>query len=454
MLHYFNRQRAAFLICLLFLILAPAGCNPEEQWLDDSSGFVFGFSKDDASKEVRFYDIAGRAERVVWSGTKEAGGHLDSAGKVLYVIEPRRGQGQSSLSCRLSAFDVKSSRVLRSTRWMSWARNNLESGQLSLIKVPNRQSHFLVMNNERKGSSRSAILNADTESLIDGPDGLMDIVPDGSGFLAEDQSVMNTWHESLKGRKKLEPPAIEKLCRESLWFVDLDGIRHRMTWDESAVRRVVALYGEELKTAKATARSGDENSNSLFPNQWRRWQSDGRDEKLTDAAILLLGHHQGAMRIDVKRRSVTEAVAAEVPRARQDTESRSGNSPAPSGPIVKLKDVEYWAQVLDGPTRRTPYYVARIEARWPVEGKTKTLVDRVHCDGLPSTDKTSPDGRYAVLKYEEPKKDKDEKRSRIHYIIVDHTGNIVDSLVFEHHEQDGVVEGQPFFPDNVAEKRK
>ena len=207
------------------------------------------FRKDDASQEIRFYDIAGRVDRVVWSGTREAGGHLDTAGKVLYVVEPKHGQGQPSWSCRLSAFDLKSNRMLRSTRWMSWARNNLDSGQFSLIKVPNRQSHFLVIDNDRKGSSLSAILNADTESLVDVPDDLMDIVPDGSGFLAQDRSVLNTWYESLKGKKKLEPLAIEKLCGDSLWLVDLDGIRHKMTWDESAVRRVVALYGEELKPA-------------------------------------------------------------------------------------------------------------------------------------------------------------------------------------------------------------
>ena len=49
---------------------------------------------------------------------------------------------------------------------------------------------------------------------------------------------------------------------------------------------------------------------------------------------------------------------------------------------------------------------------------------------------------------------KSEKRSRIHYIIVDHTGNIVDSLAFEHFDKDRVVKGQPFLPDDQAEKRK
>jgi hypothetical protein len=58
-----------WLRCLLSLVmLAAAGCIPEEEWLDDSSGFVYSVGKDYETQEIRFYEIARRGERVVWSG--------------------------------------------------------------------------------------------------------------------------------------------------------------------------------------------------------------------------------------------------------------------------------------------------------------------------------------------------------------------------------------------------
>jgi hypothetical protein len=229
-------------LCWLFLgLIALAGCgDPEEQWLDDSSGFVYGFSKDDTTREIRFYDVIERNDRVVWSGSSRAGIHLDSANQVFYLIETKREAGDAKLACRLSSYDVKSTRLVRSTRWMTWDGNDDKECCLFLTKPPNRSSHFLVWDfgSER---GRNAILNADTESLIDFPDDFLEVVPDGSGFLARKLSVLNTWQDSLEKKKKLDPTAIQSLCRECLWFVDLNGTRQRMTWDDSALRRAVAL---------------------------------------------------------------------------------------------------------------------------------------------------------------------------------------------------------------------
>jgi hypothetical protein len=44
MFHDFPRPRGALLLCLPLIALACAGCIPEEQWLDDSSGFLENWS--------------------------------------------------------------------------------------------------------------------------------------------------------------------------------------------------------------------------------------------------------------------------------------------------------------------------------------------------------------------------------------------------------------------------
>ncbi|MFI5387533.1 MAG: hypothetical protein ACHQ50_15600, partial [Fimbriimonadales bacterium] len=208
------------------VLLAIAGCIPEELWLDDSSGFVYSVGKDSTTQEIRFYEMVRRAERVVWSGSSEAGFDLDSAEQLLYVIEPKRGPGGPPLSYRLSVFGINSNRLMRSTRRMTWHGNGLDVGNLFLTKLPNRQGHFLVKDMGRNERTRSAILNADAESLIDVPGFDLEIIPDGSGFLARTTSVMKAWDESLKSKKKLDATAIEDLCRQSVWIVDLKGIRH------------------------------------------------------------------------------------------------------------------------------------------------------------------------------------------------------------------------------------
>jgi hypothetical protein len=84
--------------CLPVLLLAVAGCIPEEQWLADSSGFVYSVGKDDTTQEIRFYDIGARADRVDWSGSNQVACAVDSAGKVLYLLEPKRGGGKPPFS--------------------------------------------------------------------------------------------------------------------------------------------------------------------------------------------------------------------------------------------------------------------------------------------------------------------------------------------------------------------
>ncbi len=50
--HRFRRRRGFALFCLQSLVLAGAGCIPEEQWLADSSGFVYSVGKDDETQEL------------------------------------------------------------------------------------------------------------------------------------------------------------------------------------------------------------------------------------------------------------------------------------------------------------------------------------------------------------------------------------------------------------------
>ena len=118
--HRFRRCRSFALLCLQSILLAIVGCVPEEQWLADSSGFVFAVGKDDERQELRFYDIVRRAERVVWSGSNQVGFAVDPAEQVLYLIEPKRGNGNPPFAYRLSSYNIKTAQAVRSTGWMKW----------------------------------------------------------------------------------------------------------------------------------------------------------------------------------------------------------------------------------------------------------------------------------------------------------------------------------------------
>jgi len=456
MLHHFNPLRAPLLLCLSLVILATAGCIPEEQWLDDSSGFVYGFGKDDTSLEIRFYDVAKRAEHVVWSGSNQVGFAVDSAKQVLYLIEPKRGTGKPPFSYRLSAYGIKTKTVLRSTRWMTWNGNDPDASVLSLIELPNRPSNFLVKDKGQSHCERNAILNADDESLIDVPELDLDVIPDGSGFLARTRSVMATWDMSLNTKEKLDANAIKKLCRESLWFVDLKGARHPMTWDESALRRAVARYNGLLRTSERTAKPEKETYTGFLSDDRSSWQGQraGTGQNLgSDTLTLLLGHEHGATQIDIKRRTVTDVPGVNVALS----EKYAGLSPSlDSGPsilLLKLKHVEYRINILEKSATTTSHYVASLEARWPVAGKAKAILNRADIVSLSIFTKASPNGLYAVLKYEEPDKDKNAMGSRIRYLIVDDAGNIVDRLFFRQFDRLDV-NVEPWTRDDVPNKPK
>jgi hypothetical protein len=384
----------------------------------------------------------------------QSGGYLDTEANVLSLIEPKPKNGQPSASFRFSSYDLKTTRLSRTTGWMGWDRIKPGSGQLYLAKVPNKPSHFLVMAEGTDGTARSAILNVDAGTILDIPNVFLVPTPDGSGFLAQNLPAMNTWQDSLKGMKKLEPQVIEKLCEESLSFVDLDGKQLRLAWDKSSIGRAIAHYEKQWNKASTSTRPGNDTYEDLIPIQWLDWLGGvSKKQKPTDTMTVLVGQGRGAIQIDLKQRTVTELVGPAAPNANASSAFSASTATKPLDLLVKLRDVEYRTRVLEYPTRKAPYHVASLEARWPIERRTKTLLDRVQVDGLPTCDKTSPNGRYAVVKYEEPKKEKNEKRLRIHYVIVDHGGNTVDSLLFEHLDRDQFTV-EPLFPDDLAEKQK
>jgi hypothetical protein len=454
-MHYdLRRPRGAVLLCLTFITLMCAGCIPEEQWLDDSSGFVYSFAKDDKTLEIRFYDIAQRADRIVWSGSNRSGHCLDSETNVLSIIESEPKNGQLSTSFRFSSHDLKTNRLSRTTGWMNWDRIKPDSGLLFLLKVPNKPSHFLVMADGSEGSFRHAILNVDAETILDIPDVILMPAPDGSGFLARSLSAMKTWQGSLKGMNKLESHAIKKLCEESLSFVDLGGKQFQLTWDESSLTRAFAHYEKQWKNAATNARPGNATYEDLFLIQWQDWLGNGsQKQKPMDTMTVLLGDERGVLQVDVKQRTVRELVGPVAPNADVSPAFSVGTAIALELP-VKLKNVQYRTRVLEHGTRKAPYFVVNVEARWPIERKARTLLNRIKVYALPRCDKASPNGLFAVLKYEEPKDEKNKKRSRIHYVIVDHAGNLVDSLFFEHLDTNEIGIVMPWLPNNEPKKQK
>ena len=52
----FRRPRGSLVRFLPLITLECAGCIPEEQWLDDSSGFVYSYAKDDTMLEIGIVD--------------------------------------------------------------------------------------------------------------------------------------------------------------------------------------------------------------------------------------------------------------------------------------------------------------------------------------------------------------------------------------------------------------
>jgi hypothetical protein len=431
----FGRPRGLVLFYVSLAFAAVGGCVPEEQWLNDSSGFVYQVGKE-TSQEIWFYDIGRRAERVIWSGSIEAGFALDPARAMLCIVEPKRRAGGMSLSCRLSVYDIKSNRFVRSTRWIAWQGNQFDAGALSLTKLPNRESHFLVMdariNGPRRNTIRHAILNADTESLIDVSGLDLKIIPDGSGFLARTASPTSAWHESLTTKKKLDAIAVENLCRESVWLVDLKGVRHRMMWDGSALRRAAARYDEEFRKAEPSPEPGKANYLGLLSNEPGEWQTGGvGSQQASETMILLLGHKDGAMQIDIRRRTITDVVGRTVATSDQRAPVSSESDSGISVLLVKLKDVEYWANILKKSAPGRGGFVGSLEVRWPAQGKAKTLLDRIDFT-FSSPPKASPNGLYAVLKYAEPDKDAKGPGLPVHCLILGNSGNIFDRLFFHH----------------------
>jgi hypothetical protein len=434
--HQFGRRRGFVLLCLPLLPLAIAGCIPEEQWLADSSGFVYSVGTDYETQAIRFYDIVRRAERIVWTGSNQVAFAVDSAEGVLYLIEPRRGVGKPPFSYRLSSYNIKTSQLLSTTRWMNWNGNDPDASVLSLAKLPNRSRHFLVKDAGRGHCNRTAILNAQNESLIDVPGLDLEIIPDGSGFLAKNTSVVLTWQEALLRKQKLAAPAVEELCRESLWFVDLNGVRHRLTWDESALRRAVALYRADLTKVEARPEPAARTTSEFLTYERFKWQPTAIENHAGAAKMTaLLGHEQGAIHIDFQRRTITDvadrAVGLNEIYAHMSPRLDSG----PSVPLLKLKDVEYRMNILGRPAGSAGHYVASLDVRWLVEGKAKTVLDRWNIEEISMFTRAFPNRLNAVLKFREPDKDKNEQGSRIHFLIVDNAGNLLDRLFFHHFER-------------------
>lgn len=229
-----------------------------------------------------------------------------------------------------------------------------------------------------------------------------------------------------------------------------------MTWDEPAIRRAVALYGERLRSLDGTAKPENGTDIRFLSDEWSRWQGQptgiGHNPG-SGAQTLLVRHEHGTTQIDIKRRRVTDVAGVNVGL----NEKYAGVSPSlDSGPsilMIKLKNVEYRINILEKNTGTTSHYVASLEAKWPAEGKSKVLLNHADIVSLSMFTRASPNGLYAVLKYEEPNKDKNALGSSIRYLIVDHAGNIIDQLFFRQFDRPDI-DVEPWTPDRVAKKPK
>ncbi|MFI5461256.1 MAG: hypothetical protein ACHRXM_38120, partial [Isosphaerales bacterium] len=222
------------------------------------------------------------------------------------------------------------------------------------------------------------------------------------------------------------------------------------------LRRAVALYGEQLRKAEASAEPEKAFYTGLLSAERSKWQGDGRgNQRGPDAMTLLLGHEQGATQIDIKRRTITDIVGLTVAAGDKGPAFSPALDSSASVLLVKLKDVEYRANILEKPATYEGHYVASLEVRWPAEGKAKTLLNRVNIKDISRFSRTSPNGLYAVLKYEEPNKDEKEAGSqRVHFLIVDNAGNIVDRLFFHHIDRSWNVAVEPWLQAGLPERSR
>jgi hypothetical protein len=170
--------------------------------------------------------------------------------------------------------------------------------------------------------------------------------------------------------------------------------------------------------------------------------------------ILLLGHAHGATQIDIKRRTITDVVGRSVAEVDHDPALSPALEGGASVLLIKLKDVEYRAIIRKMPATSEGHYVANLEVRWPASGKAKTLMDKLRIQETSRFTRASPNGLYAVLKYREPAKDEREEGSRIHYLIVDNGGNILDRLFFQDSDLAGARYLEPFVFPLTPEKPK
>jgi hypothetical protein len=229
-----------------------------------------------------------------------------------------------------------------------------------------------------------------------------------------------------------------------VWFVDLRGNRHRMSWDPSALRYAVARYREQLTNAEP----GNPADLDLHSYQESIWQGNGRvGPPGPGAAIMLLFQKHGTIQIDVQRRTISYDVARTVAAADNSpglTESLRTGAPLP---LVKLKDVAYRATILEEKhSQNLSYFVANIEAHWPVEGKAKVVLHRAEIVDISRFGGASPNGLYAVVKYQEYEQDDSARGSRIGFLVVDNSGNLVDRLVFYHIDKSVIDPVEPSLP--------
>ena len=183
-----------------------------------------------------------------------------------------------------------------------------------------------------------------------------------------------------------------------------------------------------------------------------KWQRTGIENHAGAATMtVLLGHEHGATQIDFKRRTITDVAGLAVGLNEIYADLSPRLDSGPSVPLLKLKDVEYRLNVLEKPAGSGGNYVASLEARWLVEGNAKTVLNRFAIAEISMFTRASPNRLYAVLKYREPDKDKNEQGSRIHFLIVDNGGNVVDGLFFHHTERPDIDVG-PGMPADVAKK--
>ncbi len=149
-----------------------------------------------------------------------------------------------------------------------------------------------------------------------------------------------------------------------MWFVDLNGTRHALNWDDSSLRRAVALYRSQLKKLEAGAESATQSYKELFSDEHRQWQrNQNGNPQGADVVALLVGHEKGATRIDLKRRTVSDVAGLAVGVSEKWADLAPRLDRGPSVSLLRLKDVEYRLTILEKPTGDLIHssYVADLE---------------------------------------------------------------------------------------------